>query len=105
MRGFFMWGKFVCREIVVPEHLVFINSFSDEAGNITRHPLSPTWPLELLSTITFDEQAGGAKLTIRWAPLPSATAEERQTFNNGHTGMQQGWGGTLDQLASYLAKA
>ena len=100
-----MWGKFVYREIVVPERLVFINSFSDEAGNLTRHPMSPTWPLELLSTITFDKQAKGTLLTIRWAPLPSATEEERQTFNNAHTSMQQGWTGTMDQLAAYLAKA
>ena len=33
-----MWGKFVYREIVPQERLVFINSFSDEKGGITRHP-------------------------------------------------------------------
>src|SRR5579864_531181 len=33
-----MWGKFVYREIVVPERIVLVNSFSDEAGGITRHP-------------------------------------------------------------------
>jgi uncharacterized protein YndB with AHSA1/START domain len=100
-----MWGKLVYREIVAPERLVFINSFSDEAGNLSRLPLSPTWPLELLSTISFETQANGTLLTIRWALLPSATAEERQTFNGAHAGMQQGWTGSLDQLAAYLAKA
>ena len=53
--GSTMWGKFVFREIVAPERMVFINSFSDEAGGITRHPMSPTWPLEMLSTFTFEE--------------------------------------------------
>src|SRR5467141_4449519 len=38
-----MWGKFVYREIVAPERIVFINSFSDENGGLTRHPMSPTW--------------------------------------------------------------
>ena len=33
-----MWGKFVYREIVPQERIVFINSFSDEKGGITRHP-------------------------------------------------------------------
>jgi hypothetical protein len=33
-----MWGKFVFREITPPERMVFIDSFSDEAGGITRHP-------------------------------------------------------------------
>lgn len=99
-----MWGKFVYREIVAPERLVFVNSFSDEAGNTTRHPMSPTWPLELLSTITFDEQAGGTLLTIHWTVLPSATEQERQTFHAANAGMRHGWTGTLDQLAAYLAE-
>ena len=38
-----MWGKFAYREIAPPERLVFVTSFSDEAGNITRHPFSATW--------------------------------------------------------------
>ena len=33
------WGKFVYREIMAPERIVFISSFSDEKENITRHPL------------------------------------------------------------------
>ena len=49
-----MWGKFVYREIAPPERLVFIVSFSDENGGMTRHPMAPTWPLEMLNTLTFD---------------------------------------------------
>jgi uncharacterized protein YndB with AHSA1/START domain len=100
-----MWGKFVYRDIVAPERLVWVNSFSDEAGGLTRHPMNPTWPLEMLTTVTFEEQPGDkTKLTIRWQPL-NANAEERKTFDAGHASMQQGWGGTLDQLAAYLASA
>jgi uncharacterized protein YndB with AHSA1/START domain len=98
-----MWGKFIYREIVAPERLVFVNAFSDAAGNLTRHPMSPTWPLELLSTLTFEPHGDGTLLTIRSAPLASATAEERRTFNEAHAGMDQGWTGTLDQLTTYLA--
>lgn len=39
--GQVMWGKFIYREIVKPERLVFIVSFSDEKGGTTRHPLAP----------------------------------------------------------------
>lgn len=99
-----MWGKFVYREIVKPERLVFINSFSDEKGNLTRHPFSPTWPLEMLSTVTFVEHRGRTTLTVQWVPL-NATESERKTFEAGHESMQKGWTGTLDQLADYLAKA
>lgn len=99
-----MWGKFVYREIVAPERLVFIDSFSDEAGNITRHPMSPNWPLELLTTVIFGVQGTGTLLTVHWALLPSATEEERRAFDAARDSMRQGWGGTLDQLAAYVEK-
>jgi uncharacterized protein YndB with AHSA1/START domain len=99
-----MWGKFIYREIIAPERLVFIVSFSDEKGGMTRHPWSPNWPLEMLSTITFEEQGGKTKITVQWVPH-SATELERKTFEEGHQSMQQGWTGTMDQFAEYLAKA
>lgn len=98
-----MWGKFVYRTIAAPEQLVFVNSFSDEAGNITRHPMSPGWPLELLSEISFAPQEEKTLLTVRWTPV-NPTEAERQTFAMGQASMQQGWTGTLDQLAAYLAR-
>ena len=100
-----MWGKFRYREVVPPQRMVLINSFSDEAGGITRHPMAPTWPLEMLSTFTFDEEPGGkTRVTIRWQAY-NATAEEQATFDAGHDSMRGGWGGTFDQLAAYLATA
>jgi uncharacterized protein YndB with AHSA1/START domain len=102
--GPLMWGRQVYREIVAPERLVFINSFSDEEAGLTRHPMAPTWPIELLTIVTFEEQPGGkTKLTVRWSPI-SPTAEEQQTFDAGHDSMRQGWGGSFDKLDAYLAK-
>jgi len=99
-----MWAKFVYREVVAPELLVWEHSFSDEAGGLTRHPLSPTWPLNLLTRVTFDEATGGkTKLTLRWTPL-DATEEEQKTFAAAHDIMQGGWTGTFDQLGDYLAR-
>ncbi len=102
--GHAMWGKWVFREIVKPERLVFVVSFSDEKGGITRHPMSPTWPLETLSTITFAENQGRTTITVEWIPI-NATEAERKAFADGHESMQQGWGGTMEQFAEYLAKA
>ena len=102
--GKVMWGKFVYREITPPERLVFINSFSDEAGGLTRHPMAPTWPLQMLSIFTFEEQPGGkSKFSVRWAPL-NPTPEERATFDAGHASMTGGWSGTLEQLEAYVTK-
>jgi uncharacterized protein YndB with AHSA1/START domain len=99
-----MWGKFVYREIAAPERIVLVSSFSDEAGGTTRHPMHLTWPLEMLSTFTFAEHDGRTTLTVRWVPI-NPTAEERKTFDEGRESMRQGWTGTLDQLAGYLARA
>ena len=100
-----MWGRFVYREIVAPERLVFVNSFSDAKGGLTRHPLSPSWPIEMLSTFSFTEAGPGkSTFTVTWLPL-NPTPEERATFDGGHDSMKQGWSGTMEQLAAYLAKA
>jgi uncharacterized protein YndB with AHSA1/START domain len=99
-----MWGKFVYREIVAPERIVFVNSFADQEGNPVRHPLSPTWPLEVLSTLTLAEQDGKTTLTLSGFPI-NATEVERKTFEDGRSSMQQGFSGTWDQLDAYLAKA
>ena len=97
-----IWGKQVYREISRPERLVFVNSFSDEKGGLTRHPLSPTWPLELLTTVTLQEQQDKTIVTVEWLPINPSVAEAK-TFDTGREGMKQGWGGSLDQLADYLS--
>jgi uncharacterized protein YndB with AHSA1/START domain len=99
-----MWGKWTFREITPPERMVCIVSFSDENGGITRHPFSPDWPLETLSDTTFTEADGKTTITLHWSAY-DATEKERETFNNGHAGMSQGWNGAMDQLVDYLAGA
>jgi uncharacterized protein YndB with AHSA1/START domain len=98
-----MWGKFVYREIVAPERIVWVNSFSNEQGDLTRHPMSPSWPSEMLTTTTFAEEKGRTTVTVRWVPI-NPTEDERKTFEGARDGMRQGWTGTFEQLADYLAK-
>ena len=100
-----MWGRQVYLEIEPPARLVFINSFSDEQGGLARHPLGPGWPIQMHSTLTLVELAPGKTVfSITWRPF-APTAQEQATFDAGHDSMRQGWTGTLDQLAAYLAKA
>jgi uncharacterized protein YndB with AHSA1/START domain len=98
-----MWGRFVYREIVKPERVVSVTSFSDEKGGVTRHFLSPDWPAEMLNTATFTEQGGKTTLTIHSVAI-NATAHERKIFEDGFKSMEGGFTGTFDQLAAYLAK-
>ena len=83
----------VYREVVPNERLAFTLKGLEEGP-----------PAMILTTVIFEDQGRKTKLTIRWAPS-NATDEERKTFDSSHDGMRQGWGGTMDQLADYLAEA
>jgi uncharacterized protein YndB with AHSA1/START domain len=97
-----MWGRFIYQEIEEPTRITLVSSFSDEDGGLARHPMSPTWPLEMLSVFALEPEGQRTKLTISWRPI-NATNEERATFTAAMDGMKQGWGGRLDQLAEHLA--
>ncbi len=98
------WGRFIYREITAPERIIYINSFSDATGGITRAPFSEVWPLEVLVTVTLVEKSGKTTLTLRVHPINSTT-EENEAFAGIHDSMRQGYGGTMDQLSDHLAKA
>ena len=96
------WGRLVYRDIQPPERLVFTNAFSDEDGNVTRAPFSPTWPLEVLNTLTLSEADGKTTLTLRGGPI-NATEEEHETFWKAQESLRQGFAGMFDKLAAYLS--
>lgn len=100
-----MWGKFTYQEITPETRLSWLHSFSDEGGvNLTRHPLNPNWPLELLTTVVFAEEAGKTKLTLTWTPR-NAGDIECKAFEEAMPGMNQGWGGSFENLDEYLRVA
>ncbi|HQW02016.1 MAG TPA: SRPBCC domain-containing protein, partial [Saprospiraceae bacterium] len=100
--GFTMWGKFIYRDIIAPDKIVFVNAFADEEGNIVSPPFPDPWPVEIYYIITFTEEGNKTLLTLQSSAI-HATAEEQQTFFNGFSSMQEGFGGTFDQLQEYLA--
>lgn len=102
--GTTMWGRWVFREIAAPERLVFVASFSDAQGGMTRNPWAADWPAETLSTVAFAERGGRTEVTLTGIAL-DATEAERAAFAAGFTSMRQGWAGTFDQLGAYLARA
>jgi uncharacterized protein YndB with AHSA1/START domain len=53
------WGKAVFQEIIIPEKIVYTDTFSDEQGNIIEE-----MP-EILVTMSFIEQEGKTKLIAR----------------------------------------
>lgn len=101
--GHEMWGKWTFREVVAPERLVLVQSFSDAQGGITAHPMAPTWPRETLSETRFVEADGKTSMELRWS-VHNGTPEEHATFDAAHDGMRQGWAGTMAQLDAHLAR-
>jgi uncharacterized protein YndB with AHSA1/START domain len=86
------WSKGTYREIVEPERLIMTDSFSDEQGNIvpaSNYGMEGEWPLELLVTLTFEEQNGKTKFTLRHSGLPEGQMKEL-TY--------AGWNESFDKL-------
>jgi uncharacterized protein YndB with AHSA1/START domain len=102
--GMRMWGLQRFLEIVPDRKIVLIQSFSDAEGGLTRHPMAPHWPLEMLSTTTFEDLGPGrSRILISWRPHKSDAAGE-QAFDAGRASMTGGFSGTFDKLEAYLAK-
>ena len=100
--GMIMWGMFIYRNILEPELIAFVNSFSDEDGNQTRSPYHPVWPLEILIHVSFEESEGKTTLTLKSRPI-NATEEEMNIFIAATDGMSNGFKGSFDKLEEYLA--
>jgi uncharacterized protein YndB with AHSA1/START domain len=97
-----MWGLVTYKEITPSSRLVYRQSFSDPQGGLTRHPMAPTWPMEMLTIMDFiPEGEKQTRLKISWIYAGIDDAEG-ETFRNAHAGMNGGWTGTLDGLYAYL---
>jgi uncharacterized protein YndB with AHSA1/START domain len=100
--GVEMHGKFQYREVTPVERIVFVNGFADAEGNSIRYAMSPTWPLEVLNTVTLTEEGGKTTLHLHSTPL-NANEIELETFKAGHASMVEGFGGMYDVYEDYLA--
>ena len=101
--GVGMWGRFMYREIAERERIVWLNSFANERGGIARAPFSELCPLEVENSVSFGEENGGTLVTLRAVPFGASEAEVGYFAELCSTGsLQQGYGGTFDQLGEHL---
>jgi uncharacterized protein YndB with AHSA1/START domain len=77
----------VYREIVEPERLVFTYADEDADGQVGH---------ETLVTVSFEEDGGRTKLTLRQAVFETTEARDAH---------QRGWTSCLERFADYLAAA
>lgn len=90
------WSTGSYKEILAPERIVYTDSFADADGNVvpaSHYGMSGEWPLELLVTVTFEEQGGKTKLTLRHAGMPAGENAEMAGA---------GWAESFDKLAETL---
>lgn len=104
-QGLTMYGKSTYKEITPTSCIVYSQIFCDENGKVSRHPMAPTWPETMLSTIIFaSENENLTRVTVTTEIIGEATTEEREMFKNARGGMTQGWSGSFDKLDDYLKK-
>jgi hypothetical protein len=80
-----------------------LSAFSDEGGSLARHPMRPTWPMQVRSDFTFTEQNGQTTVTLCTTPH-EATDLERNTFTASRALVQKDVKESFAQLERYLAK-
>ncbi|HXX55757.1 MAG TPA: SRPBCC domain-containing protein [Methanoregula sp.] len=92
------WNTGVYREIVPMERLVATDSFSDEKGEVvppSYYGMTGDMPMELLATLTFQEQEGKTKFTIEYEGFPPGEMAVLA---------KAGWNQSLDKLADLLVE-
>jgi uncharacterized protein YndB with AHSA1/START domain len=90
------WNTGVYKEIIPMERLVYTDSFADEKGNVvpaTHYGMSADFPLELLVTVTFEEQGGKTKMTLRHVGIPAGEMSDLTAA---------GWNESFDKLSESL---
>lgn len=99
-----MYGRIEYKDIQRPDRLVYDQEFCDEQGRISRHPLAPTWPETMRTTVEFHaEDTDQTRVTVIWEPQGNVTSAELQAFIQERTGMTQGWTSSFDKLEERLA--
>lgn len=92
-----MWVTGEFREVVEPELLVSVDSPSNEEGKVltaSQIGMEGDQPFETLVTVTFEEEEGKTRMTMRHEGLPAGPMAE---------GAEQGWNQAFDKLAEYVS--
>jgi uncharacterized protein YndB with AHSA1/START domain len=92
-KDFYSAGEF--KEIVPMKKIVYTDSFADENGKVipaSAYGMPGNWPMELTTTITFEDMNGKTKMTWDEPGVPE------ESMKDAREGGEQ----TLDKLADVL---
>jgi uncharacterized protein YndB with AHSA1/START domain len=100
-----MYGSVHYLEINPIHELIYTQQFNEANGNVSRHPMAPTWPETMHTTVQLTEEEGGqTRITVEWEPYGKVSKEELDTFLSARAGMTLGWTGSFNKLEEYLSK-
>lgn len=97
--GMEVWGQGTYQEIVVPERIVYVDTFADPDGNVvppSHYGIPDGYPPETLVTLTFEPFEGKTKFTLHQTIGTPMSEADRL----GSTG---GWNEMLDRLAGEVS--
>ncbi len=101
-----MYGRAEYLQIEKPSLVRYTQQFCDKDEKVSRHPLAPTWPETMLTTVNLtSEGPDRTRVTVTWELVGNVSPEELETFTQGRRGMTQGWGGSFDKLEAYLEES
>jgi len=90
-----IWSTGVYKEIVPLQKIVCTDCFADEQGNVvpaTYYGMGEDFPLEMLVTVTFEDDEGKTKMILRHVGLPAGVKQD----------CGAGWNESFDKLAESL---
>jgi uncharacterized protein YndB with AHSA1/START domain len=97
------YGRAGYLKIGKPDRIVYTQQFCDENEKVSRHPMAPTWPETMLTSVALTEEgADRTRVTVTWEAHGATTREELEIFIQSKGGMTQGWTGSFDKLDAYL---
>lgn len=103
--AFTMYGRLAYERIERPHLLTYTQCFTDADEQLSRHPMAPTWPAYMHTTVLLTEEGPSrTRVTVRWEPGESSTPDEIAAFVAERGGMTQGWTGSFDKLEGVLAE-
>jgi uncharacterized protein YndB with AHSA1/START domain len=91
-----IWSAGEYREVVPPERIVATDNFADEHGTIvpaSYYGMTGEWPAELVASMSFADEKGKTKFTLRHEGLPRGEMTE---------GAKDGWNESFDKLEKVL---
>ncbi len=103
-QGVDVWGLATYEVIEEPAKIVYVQQFSNKDRGLGTHPMAPTWPKKMRTTVHLQDFGAKTLISLYWKPIEASDTEVK-TFQAALEGMKGGWGGSFERLDALLKEA